>query len=164
MRNKHIFTLFKFGIIRFNSIMRNHSYYILLLKFLTTLLNSITEVSYLKKKKKMIITNSYFTYQGKHFVLMTYFFSGKGPKLYYSPDQEKFAYTLRRFIYEYNSGYIDIFDMYKIYKFYLHHFQAILFLGQIIVSYFFAFILSIAFEAPIVSLLKLVSPTKRNIH
>lgn len=43
-------------------------------------------------------------------------------------------------------------------------FQAILFLGQIVVSYFFAFILSIAFEAPIVSLLKLVSPTKRNNH
>ncbi|CAH1725180.1 unnamed protein product [Aphis gossypii] len=41
---------------------------------------------------------------------------------------------------------------------------AILFLGQIVVSYFFAFILSIAFEAPIVSLLKLVSPTKRNNH
>ncbi|XP_025404922.1 nose resistant to fluoxetine protein 6-like [Sipha flava] len=39
---------------------------------------------------------------------------------------------------------------------------AILFLGQITVSYIFAFILSIAFEAPIVSLLKLVSPTKRN--
>ncbi|XP_022169474.1 nose resistant to fluoxetine protein 6-like [Myzus persicae] len=41
---------------------------------------------------------------------------------------------------------------------------AILFLGQIVVSYIFAFILSIAFEAPIVSLLKLVSPTKRNNH
>ncbi|XP_026806475.1 nose resistant to fluoxetine protein 6-like [Rhopalosiphum maidis] len=41
---------------------------------------------------------------------------------------------------------------------------AILFLGQIVVSYLFAFILSIAFEAPIVSLLKLVSPTKRNNH
>jgi hypothetical protein len=39
---------------------------------------------------------------------------------------------------------------------------AVLFLGQLVVSYFFAFILSIAFEAPIVSLLKLVSPTKRN--
>ncbi|XP_050548224.1 nose resistant to fluoxetine protein 6-like [Daktulosphaira vitifoliae] len=38
----------------------------------------------------------------------------------------------------------------------------LMFLGQLVVSYFFAFLLSIAFEAPFVSLLKLVSPTKRN--
>lgn len=38
---------------------------------------------------------------------------------------------------------------------------AIMFLGQLVASYILAFVLSIAFEAPIVSLLKIVSPTKR---
>lgn len=37
-----------------------------------------------------------------------------------------------------------------------------MFLGQLVASYILAFLLSITFEAPIVSLLKIVSPTKRN--
>lgn len=65
---------------------------------------------------------------------------------------------------------VATFIRHLLYKVYLNTdlnlfgFQAILFLGQLVVSYIFAFILSIAFEAPIVSLLKLVSPTKRNNH
>lgn len=39
---------------------------------------------------------------------------------------------------------------------------AVMFLGQLTASYILAFALSLAFEAPIVSLLKIISPTKRN--
>lgn len=36
-----------------------------------------------------------------------------------------------------------------------------MFFGQLVASYLLAFILSLAYEAPIVSLLRIVSPTKR---
>ena len=40
-------------------------------------------------------------------------------------------------------------------------FQAIIFFGQVVASYLLSFIISLAFEAPVVSLLKIVAPEKR---
>jgi hypothetical protein len=41
------------------------------------------------------------------------------------------------------------------------HFQAIMFFGQVVASYFLSFIVSLAFEAPVVSMLKIVAPQKQ---
>lgn len=40
-------------------------------------------------------------------------------------------------------------------------FQMITFLGQLVLSYALSFVVSIAFEAPVVGMLKIVSPKKR---
>lgn len=40
-------------------------------------------------------------------------------------------------------------------------FQMITFLGQLVLSYALSFVVSLAFEAPVVSMLKIVSPKKR---
>lgn len=42
-----------------------------------------------------------------------------------------------------------------------HCFQAIIFFGQVVASYILSFAISLAFEAPVVSLLKIVAPERR---
>lgn len=45
--------------------------------------------------------------------------------------------------------------------FILSFFQMITFLGQLVLSYALSFVISISFEAPVVSMLKIFSPKKR---
>lgn len=48
---------------------------------------------------------------------------------------------------------------------YFFSFQLITFLGQLVLSYALSFVISISFEAPVVSMLKILSPKKRKrIH